>query len=138
MTEQSIYEIREFSDPSGQKNTELIARNEHLGIKMQICPPFIAREDAHKLEWQKGEFEVMFLDDKVKHAAPIGSYFITKSDIPSLDTDNKDLLEEVLTKYAKKFSTITQYKDFNDLIGQIFIDIDEQRKRRSIIPGDGQ
>ena len=103
MAEQSIYEIRDFNDPSGQKNTELIARNEHLGIKMQICPPFIARDNPRGLEWQKSELGVMFLDDREKNAAPVGTHFITKSDIPNLDTDNKDLLEEILVKYAIKF-----------------------------------
>lgn len=130
MDKSTNYEIRRFNDPSGTENVEFIAKNDHLGIKMQVCPPFLAREDTHAIEWQKNELEIVFLDDKGKLIMPLEHYIITKFDIPNLDADNKELLEEIFAKYAAKFSTVTEYKNFSDLISQIFVDIEEKREQK--------
>lgn len=127
------FEIVQNHDPKGNEFFTFSATNKNLGLRMEIEPALIVGMEEPPEEptgkYQKDIMEVYFFNtDNNKMAFPIEGYEIRSSEIPELDASNKDTLEEILARYAGSFSKITYYKDFKDLVGQIFPDIEQKRK----------
>lgn len=120
-------EIRKCQDIFGSEFIALFTTNSLIGLTMEILPTILTRED--RFECQRDRLTVQFYNLEGSLLFTEDDY-LTGREIPDLNTEDKDMFEELLAKYAYTFLKVTQYKNYEDLIDQIFPDIEDARKER--------
>ena len=101
--------------------------NPKLKVEMSIVPPMLATEDQGFIRIDS-EATVSFYDETGRIVGE--PFVITQRDIPGLDFNNLDLVEEVFDKYGDRFERLEQAGSAS-LAEEVFVDIIELRKKRS-------
>ena len=116
-------------------------KNEKLAITMKVEP---------MLDWQGGvngtiirrqdAAEITFINNKnpngeLKDVWCMWPYIVTTDDIGFVDVKDPDYIEEVFGKYGRKFLEVDsfiskdQQKQYRELVGKVFPDVEEKRLR---------
>jgi len=144
---QSFFEKREV-----RGHPEYSVTNHKLGITMKIEP--LPGVENHRIVRRKNIAEITFvnnsnIDGERRDTWFDWPYIITEADIESVDVSDPDFIEEVFSKYGRKFISLESFKysselsslnfldradsrkasdAFRDFLGKIFPDIEEKRK----------
>lgn len=118
---------------------EYSVSNPQIGVTMKIEPLPDWQDDT--IVRRKDKIEITFVNEHNLSGHQKGvwfewSYIITEEDIESIDFSNPDFIEEVLSRYGKKFLSLETYHfpgrdgfaDYKALIAKIFPDIKGKRK----------
>lgn len=126
MDERIAWITPDLRDPIKNPYYQFIATNPTLDLQMRVGPNVALQND----KWIDSATEASIHFTGLTSKRPICFYLITQIDIPGLNFDDPDMIEEIFGKYGDKFQSLTDLDNPSDLPKLVFPDIEERRLER--------